>query len=94
MQVRETSALVYHVTSYGADPTGKNDSTDAILEAITDALKGPVNGFLIQGIDNLGGARVELDGGFYLISRPIQFPLPGKGNLVVCLYVQLQICNL
>ncbi|KAK6150233.1 hypothetical protein DH2020_017758 [Rehmannia glutinosa] len=75
--------LVYHVTSYGADPTGKSDSTDAILRALSDALKGPGNGFLIDGIVNLGGARVDLDGGNYLISRPIQFPVAGKGNLVI-----------
>ncbi|KAK4399553.1 Polygalacturonase QRT3 [Sesamum angolense] len=75
--------LVYHVTSYGADPTGKADSTDAILAAISDALKGPANGFLMQGIVNLAGARVDLDGGNYLISRPIQFPLAGRGNLVI-----------
>ncbi|KAL8033975.1 hypothetical protein ABFX02_13G190700 [Erythranthe guttata] len=75
--------LVYHVTSYGADPTGKSDSTDAILGAISDALNGPGHGVLYQGIVNLGGARVDLDGGNYLISRPLQFPLPGRGNLVI-----------
>ncbi|XP_020554204.1 polygalacturonase QRT3 isoform X2 [Sesamum indicum] len=74
--------LVYHVTSYGADPTGKADSTDPILAAISDALKGPGNGFLMEGIVNLGGARVDLDGGNYLISRPIQFPVAGRGNLI------------
>lgn len=71
------------MTSYGADPTGKADSTDPILAAISDALKGPGNGFLMEGIVNLGGARVDLDGGNYLISRPIQFPVAGRGNLVV-----------
>ncbi|KAL3838054.1 hypothetical protein ACJIZ3_022645 [Penstemon smallii] len=78
-----SSPLVYHVTSYGADPTGKADSTDAILGAISDALKGPGNGFLMEGIVNLGGARVDLDGGNYLISRPLQFPVAGKGNLLI-----------
>ncbi|KAK4492278.1 hypothetical protein RD792_003081, partial [Penstemon davidsonii] len=78
-----SSPLVYHVTSYGADPTGKADSTDAILGAIADALKGPGNGFLMEGIVNLGGARIDLDGGNYLISRPLQFPVAGKGNLMI-----------
>ncbi|GFQ00859.1 polygalacturonase qrt3, partial [Phtheirospermum japonicum] len=77
------SPVVYHVTSYGADPTGKSDSTDAILRAISDALNGPGNGVLMDGIVNLGGARVDLDGGNYLISRPIKFPVPGKGNLAI-----------
>ncbi|KAL6561846.1 Polygalacturonase qrt3 [Orobanche gracilis] len=81
--VVESAAIVYHVTSYGADPTGKADSTDAILRAVSDALAGPGNGFLFDGIVNLGGAKVDLDGGYYLISRPIQFPVPGKGNLVI-----------
>lgn len=75
---------MYHVTSYGADPTGKSDSTDAILGAISDALNAPGNGaVLIQGIVNLGGVRVDLDGGNYLISRPIKFTVSGRGNLVV-----------
>nr|XP_027086234.1 polygalacturonase QRT3-like [Coffea arabica] len=73
---------VYNVTSYGADPTGKTDSTDAILSAISDALQGPSNGFLITGIVNLGGAQISLEGGNYLISRPLQL-LAGRGNLVI-----------
>lgn len=79
----KSSPIVYHVTSYGADPTGKTDSTDAILGAISDALNGTGKGFLIEGIVNLGGARVDLDGGNYLISRPLRFPVAGRGNLVV-----------
>ncbi|CAI9090667.1 OLC1v1025484C1 [Oldenlandia corymbosa var. corymbosa] len=73
---------VYKVTSYGADPTGKTDSMDAISRAITDALEGPTNGFLIAGIANLGGARIDLEGGNYLISRPLQLAA-GKGNLLI-----------
>nr|GLL29073.1 polygalacturonase QRT3-like [Ipomoea trifida] len=77
------SPRVYHVTSYGADPNGKEDSTDAILKAITDALQGPSDGFLFNGIKNLGGARVDLDGGTYVVTRPLQFPVAGRGNLVI-----------
>ena len=35
---------VYRVTSYGADPTGNSDSTEALLAAIEDAAKGPSEG--------------------------------------------------
>ncbi|XP_004233267.1 polygalacturonase QRT3 [Solanum lycopersicum] len=77
------SPKVYHVTSYGADPTGKLDSTQAILQAISDALEGPSNGFLMQGISNLGGAQINLEGGNYLISQPLQFPIVSRGNLMI-----------
>lgn len=80
----------YNVTSYGADPTGETDSTDAILRAISDALQGPNNGFLINGIVNLGGAQINLEGGNYLISRPLQL-LAGRGNLMVCCCCLLMI---
>ncbi|CAI9772773.1 unnamed protein product [Fraxinus pennsylvanica] len=77
------SPLVYDVTSYGADPSGVSDSTEALLAAISDALNGPSNGFLFEGIVNLGGAQINLQGGNYLISRPLQFPVAGRGNLVI-----------
>ncbi|CAH9110737.1 unnamed protein product [Cuscuta epithymum] len=80
----EESARVYHVTSYGADPTGKYDSTDAILRAIKNATS-TSSGVLFDQIQNLGGARVDLDGGIYVISRPLQLPTAGLGNLVVTL---------
>ena len=75
---------MYHVTAFGADPTGKTDSTDAILEAMAAAFGGPTEGFLMEGIANLGGARIDLQGGQYLISRPLRFPSAGAGNLLVC----------
>ncbi|CAH9110736.1 unnamed protein product [Cuscuta epithymum] len=78
----EESARVYHVTSYGADPTGKYDSTDAILRAIKNATS-TSSGVLFDQIQNLGGARVDLDGGIYVISRPLQLPTAGLGNLVI-----------
>lgn len=73
----------YHVTAYGADPTGETDSTDAILRAIADAVKGPGSGELMRGIVNLGGVRIDLDGGIYKISRPLHLPVAGRGNLMV-----------
>ncbi|KFK28650.1 hypothetical protein AALP_AA7G027000 [Arabis alpina] len=74
---------VYQVISYGADPTGKTDSTDAILKAMEDAFEGPNHGVLMQGINDLGGARIDLQGGSYLISRPLRFPSAGVGNLLI-----------
>ncbi|KVH92088.1 Parallel beta-helix repeat-containing protein [Cynara cardunculus var. scolymus] len=40
-----TGSGVFPVTAYGADPTGKTDSTDAILEAISDAVSGNGDGY-------------------------------------------------
>lgn len=73
----------YHVTAYGADPTGETDSTDAILGAIADAVQGPGNGELMKGIVNLGGVRIDLDGGIYKISHPLRLPIAGRGNLMI-----------
>ncbi|GAA0171079.1 hypothetical protein Leryth_000160 [Lithospermum erythrorhizon] len=80
------SPRVFLVTTYGADPTGKTDSTDAVFRAISDACESPVGGgerFLTDGIVDLGGARINLEGGNYLISRPLQFPAVGLGNLMI-----------
>lgn len=78
------SGRVYRVTAYGADPTGKEDSTEAILGAIRDAVEeGSRKGTLIEGIADLGGARISLEGGKYLISRPLRLPSAGVGNLVI-----------
>ncbi|KAA8537178.1 hypothetical protein F0562_029690 [Nyssa sinensis] len=74
---------VYHVTSFGADPTGKTDSTEALVEAISEASQGPTNGHLMEGIVNLGGAQITLDGGNYMISRPLRLPTAGLGNLMI-----------
>lgn len=76
---------------YGADPTGKTDSTDAILAAVSDAASVTGDGFLMQGITNLGGVRISLEGGIYKISRPIKLPVAGKGNIMVCNYVRCSI---
>ncbi|KAK9267296.1 hypothetical protein L1049_009719 [Liquidambar formosana] len=78
-----SSPRVYHVTSYGADPTGKTDSTEALLKAMSDAFEGPSDGSLMQGIANLGGAQINLEGGNYMISRPLRFPAAGGGNLLI-----------
>ncbi|KAJ0846075.1 putative endo-polygalacturonase [Helianthus annuus] len=78
-----SSSGVYSVIEYGADPTGKTDSTDAILAAISDAVSVVGDGFLMEGITNLGGVRISLEGGIYKISRPIKLPVAGRGNILI-----------
>lgn len=77
------SARTFHVSLYGADPTGKSDSTEALMKALSDASKTTSNGFLIDGINNLGGVEIHLDGGIYLISRPLKFPSTNVGNILM-----------
>lgn len=76
---------VYRLTSYGADPSGKIDSIDAIINAISEAFDAtnPSNSHLMDGIKNLGGAEINLEGGTYAISRPIQLPTSGQGNFKI-----------
>lgn len=74
------AARVYHVTDYGADPTGAADATDAINKAIADAFRPPSNATMTGGIPDLGGAEVHLDGGTYLVKAPLTLPASGGGN--------------
>ncbi|CAL1402483.1 unnamed protein product [Linum trigynum] len=75
---------VFYPIGYGADPSGSRDSADPILRAINDAFQ-LQNGHrrqLLPGIHDLGGIVIDLQGGNFLISKPIRFP-PGTGNIVV-----------
>ncbi|XP_038988499.1 polygalacturonase QRT3-like [Phoenix dactylifera] len=74
---------VYHVTDYGADPTGKTDSSEAIGKAISDAFRDPSDRVLMAGVADLGGAEIHLGGGSYLISSPVTLPATGGGNLKI-----------
>ncbi|KAL7612114.1 hypothetical protein Lser_V15G06609 [Lactuca serriola] len=78
-----SSSRLYGVSLYGADPTGKTDSTDAILRAISDAVSEERVGLLMDGITNHGGVQISLEGGIYKISRPMKFPVAGVGNIVI-----------
>ncbi|XP_071735503.1 polygalacturonase QRT3 [Rutidosis leptorrhynchoides] len=78
-----SSSRLYAVSSYGADPTGKTDSTDAILNAISDAVAEVREGMLMDGITNHGGVQISLEGGIYKISQPVKFPVAGVGNIVI-----------
>ncbi|XP_077244433.1 polygalacturonase QRT3-like isoform X2 [Tasmannia lanceolata] len=83
IQSAPPSSRVHRVTTYGADPTGANDSTDAILAAISDAFRPPGDRILMPGIADLGGSEVHLEGGTYKISRPLRLPATGGGNLMI-----------
>ncbi|KAL0542575.1 hypothetical protein IC582_017644 [Cucumis melo] len=78
-----SGARVYHVTSYGADPTGKTDSTESLLQAFSDVYNSNGEGSLMDGIRNLGGVQINLDGGNFLISRPLRLPGVGVGNVMI-----------
>ncbi|KAM4102363.1 hypothetical protein ACB094_05G217900 [Castanea mollissima] len=74
---------VLHVTDYGADPTGRLDSTEALEQAISDAFGSPVDAHLMEGIADLGGTEIHLDGGTYKISRPLRLPKTSGGNFMI-----------
>ncbi|CAN1828548.1 Polygalacturonase QRT3 [Linum perenne] len=76
---------VYYPIGYGADPTGHNDSTDAIQQVLNDAFLhlNDQNRTLLPGIKDLGGPVIDLQGGSYRISKPIVFPPSGGGNILI-----------
>ena len=81
------ASRVHHVTDYGADPSGRSDSTEALERAIHDAFQSRdgERSHLMEGIPDLGGVQVHLDGGTYKISRPLSLPDFGGGNIMVLL---------
>ncbi|PIN17260.1 Polygalacturonase [Handroanthus impetiginosus] len=77
-----SSGRVFYPIGYGADPTGAQDSTSAVLQALNDAGKLQSGLDLLPGITDLGGVVIDLQGGNFRISSPIRFP-SGIGNIVV-----------
>ena len=76
--------MVYPI-EYGADPTGENESSDAIMKAVKAAFEmDNMELELLPGIRDLGGVIIDFQGGNYKISNPITFP-SSAGNLVVCI---------
>ncbi|CEM01753.1 unnamed protein product [Vitrella brassicaformis CCMP3155] len=76
----KTPSGVLPISDFGGDPTGKNDSSAAFERAIDAALPLWNGRHLAEGIKDLGGATLTLDGGIYLISRPLYIP-GGYGNM-------------
>jgi hypothetical protein len=56
----ETQLPVIYPTTYGADPSGKNDSTNAFQEAVAALLKLGSGHKLANDINDLGGATLDL----------------------------------
>ncbi|XP_062095660.1 polygalacturonase QRT3 [Humulus lupulus] len=73
---------VFYPIGYGADPTGVEDSTNAIMKAVEDAFHAHNGLELLPGINDLGGVVIDFQGGNYKISKPIRLP-SGGGNVVV-----------
>ena len=61
-------------TDFGADPTGAADSSPAFDLLLHSLLSVNRSHRLASGILDLGGATIDLQGGDYLISRPIVIP--------------------
>ena len=74
---------LFYPTDYGADAIGVNDSSPAFAALMADLLSpSRVNHThrLANGIVDLGGATVDLQGGDYLLSQPLVLPFC-YGNL-------------
>eukprot|EP00041_Stephanoeca_diplocostata_P018942 m.401419 g.401419 ORF g.401419 m.401419 type:complete len:547 (-) comp21165_c0_seq9:182-1822(-) len=74
----ETSSSAQSISPLdcGADPSGKTDSTDALLSCMAKLLNASAHGSdpMADKIVNLGGATLDLSGGEYLISAPLVIP--------------------
>ncbi|KAG6782347.1 hypothetical protein POTOM_011746 [Populus tomentosa] len=73
---------VFYPIGYGADPTGAQESCDAIMDALSDAFQVQNGLELLPDVHDLGGVVIDLQGGNYKISKPLRFP-SGGGNIVV-----------
>ena len=78
----QVGRVIYPI-SYGADPTGGQDSSDAILEALNDAFQLHIELHMLPRVTDLGGIVIDLQGGSYKIGKPLRFPSSGGGNLLV-----------
>lgn len=70
---------------FGADPTGRVDSTSAMqlaVEAVLNCSTTRANQSMAIPVADLGGATLDLQGGTYLVSQPLHFP-SGTGNFQI-----------
>ena len=74
-----------NVVDFGADPTAASDSSAAFDRAVAYAIASRnTSGAprMARGIVDLGGVTLSLQGGEYLLSRPLHIPV-GVGNIKV-----------
>ncbi|XP_050231287.1 polygalacturonase QRT3 isoform X2 [Mercurialis annua] len=81
-ETKQSGRVLYPI-GYGADPSGREESSDAMLNALDDAFKMGNGLEMVAGVNDLGGVVVDLQGGNYKISKPLRFPAEGGGNIVV-----------
>lgn len=61
--------------SYGADGSGRSDSTNAFIKLMADLLLRNTSGHILSGkAVDLGGATIDLQGGDYIIGQPLAVP--------------------
>jgi hypothetical protein len=70
---RSAGSAVIFPADFGADPTGKADSSAAFAAALVDMLSRG-SGNMSDGIKDLGGVVMDLQGGEYLLSAPLVIP--------------------
>jgi len=75
---------VYSPLDYGADPTGVADSTAAVAAALSALLNAsaPWGEHGDKGMRDAGDSALDLEGGMYLVSAPLEIP-PSYANLLV-----------
>ncbi|MBA0833740.1 hypothetical protein Goarm_006163 [Gossypium armourianum] len=87
--VTKNNGRVFYPIAYGADPTGVQESSDAISQALNDAFQVQTTLQMLPGLKDLGGVVIDLLGGSYKISNPIRFPASGGANIVNLLGISL-----
>jgi len=79
------AALRVTPAQFGGDPTGATDSTASVLAAVATCINASLastNGAFSFGSRDARGCTVDLEGGEYLISKPIVIPT-GVSNMRV-----------
>ena len=72
--IRNAASPVIFPTSFGADPTGMTDSSPAFALVLTALLARATGKNMSDGIADLGGVVLDLQGGDYLLSVPFALP--------------------